>query len=162
MVHQALDDLEAPSPLAAAAKGLFGAGLFDGFGVEPLALVTHFDLQPFPPGRLAPDPESHVDAAVARVGMLEGVDAGFHQRELDLVDLIPRHFKVLTDGRGLRRGHQFHVGSHGDRERDLSEIRHGQSRRRRFTPRHQGAPMRRTPRGPPAAGTRAGSGSLYR
>src|SRR5689334_2375374 len=123
--------------------------------VESLALVQNLHLQELPPLRLrlAAQAKRQMELLVAAVGVLEGVDAGLHQRELDLVDLIARETDIFAERRGLSRRDDLHLRCHRNGHRNLTAIRHGDSRRSGSSVRHE------TARSPRSAGRVAVTGS---
>src|ERR1022692_186656 len=92
VVHQALDDLDAPAPLPAGPQrgGDFG-GLEPG-RIEPMARVCDVDLEiGTPTALLGAHAEGELHLAVGRRAVLERVDARFDDGHLHLVDLVAAH-----------------------------------------------------------------------
>ena len=79
--------------------------------VEPVARVRDVHLEIRRPGRRPRRRSRNVelDLAVRRRAVLEGVDAGFDDGHLDLVDLVAAHLHPLAEGRNLRRRGDLHL-----------------------------------------------------
>src|ERR1039457_5873782 len=130
VVHQALDDLDAPAPLPAGPQrgGDFG-GLEPG-RIKPMARVCDVDLEiGAPAALLGTHAEGELYLAVGRRAVLERVDAGFDDGHLHLVDLVAAHLHPLAERRDLRRGGDLHFRRDRNGHMHLSAL----DRRHRFS-----------------------------
>src|ERR1017187_521305 len=130
VVHQAFDDLDAPSALAAGPQRGCDLGGLETGRIEPVARIRDIDLEVrTPPALLGLDAERELHLAVRRGAVLKGVDAGLDHGHLHLVDLVATHLHPLAERRDLRRGGDLHLRRNRNGQVHLTTL----DRRHRFS-----------------------------
>src|ERR1035437_275914 len=110
VVHQAFDDLDPPAALPAGPQRGRDLGSLEAGRIEPVPRVRDVHLEICAPAAFfGAYAEGELHLVIRSPAVLEGVDAGFNDGHLHLVDLVAAHLHPLAQGRDLRRGGDFHL-----------------------------------------------------